>query len=303
MEILASSLHGMYAWILTALILIVSSLSLTLLWLIVRRTQLAEQGGSVEAIPVPVSNNVVNINSAEVKTLRARVEELEQENAQMKQMKEDYENLQQKVKFLESKLLEYEILQEEIGTLSTLKVENEKLKKEIQQLQSEIEKSRKAPVNQPVAQPIPQPVAAPITEPIAEIVTAPVIEEPVAPVPAADFSNLNVEVEAPPEIPVAAEEPVAEIADMQMEPPPADFSLEIPPPEIQEATELVETQSSVDKALAELETELGVSATPESPTEDLPPPPALDGLLAEIDALTATAPKTSEMPDPDKEKA
>ncbi len=147
MELFLRVVQGAYAYLLICLILIVSGLFLSLLWLIVKRTKEAgsfafagvSPGLSGQAsVTAPVDAMMPQINSAEL-------EGLQKENQRLKEkiqvLEDDIKNsdgagdrakeLNDKVQYLESKLLEYEILQEEIGNLSSLKIENEQLKQKL----------------------------------------------------------------------------------------------------------------------------------------------------------------------------
>lgn len=136
--------QGAYAYLLICLILIVSGLFLSLLWLIVKRTKeagsFAMAGASLggQTITAPVDAILPQIDTAELDSLhkenqklKDKVQVLEDEIKNSGGASDRAKELNDKVQYLESKLLEYEILQEEIGNLSSLKIENEQLKQKL----------------------------------------------------------------------------------------------------------------------------------------------------------------------------
>lgn len=148
MELFLRAIQGAYAYLLIALILIVSGLFLSLLWLIVKRTKDVAEAtstavldtGALVATPVVADPSAIAASSAELESVRtenqslkAKIETLENEIKGSLGATDRAKELNEKVQFLESKLLEYEILQEEIGTLSSLKIENEQLKQRLVQ--------------------------------------------------------------------------------------------------------------------------------------------------------------------------
>lgn len=144
MELILRVVQGAYAYLLICLILIVTALFLSLLWLIVKRTK--EAGGMALAtgvdgqasVTAPVDAILPQIDSAEHEAMQKENQKLKEKLAVLE---DDIKNasgatdrakeLNEKVQYLESKLLEYEILQEEIGNLSSLKMENEQLKQKL----------------------------------------------------------------------------------------------------------------------------------------------------------------------------
>lgn len=143
-ELFLRVIQGAYAYLLIALISIVSGLFLALLWLLVRRTkEAALAAGKETAIavsvvapppaPFPTAADTVLLDQLgnENNKLKGKIEQLESEIKTSSGSEEKAKQLNEKVAYLESKLIEYEILQEEIGTLSALKLENERLKQSI----------------------------------------------------------------------------------------------------------------------------------------------------------------------------
>ena len=119
MHIFLNVLQGAYAYVTLFLILVVSFLLLTLIWLIAKRAKEAIEP-SVDVVALPTS--------IELEALKGELTTLSEENGRLKGSSQELVKSNDKIKYLESKLLEYEILQEEIGSLSSLKVENEHLK-------------------------------------------------------------------------------------------------------------------------------------------------------------------------------
>lgn len=144
MELFLRVVQGAYAYLLICLILIVTGLFLSLLWLIVKRTKeagnfaMATAGLAGETVTAPVDSILPQIDSAELDSLQKENQKLKDK---ISVLEDDIKNssgagdrakeLNEKVQYLESKLLEYEILQEEIGNLSSLKIENEQLKQKL----------------------------------------------------------------------------------------------------------------------------------------------------------------------------
>lgn len=143
-ELFLRVVQGAYAYLLICLILIVTGLFLSLLWLIVKRTKeagtFALAGATLDGpvVTAPVDAILPQIDTAELESLhkenqklKDKVQVLEEEIKNSGSAGDRAKELNDKVQYLESKLLEYEILQEEIGNLSTLKIENEQLKQKL----------------------------------------------------------------------------------------------------------------------------------------------------------------------------
>lgn len=124
-------------------------LFLSLVWLVIRRTQEAAaiaSGPSLSPAPVdavqmaaPPAPQTVVVNGIPVEEfnkLKAELEAAKAENAAPKGVPPETQSLKDKVNYLESRLIEYEILQEEIGSLSQLKLENERIKQELMQMKA-----------------------------------------------------------------------------------------------------------------------------------------------------------------------
>ena len=215
MEIFTKVLQGPYAYLLVLQVMVVSGLCLSLIWLVMRRTQDAAQAmvlaGEKEATAtVPV------VDTAKIDELNARIVELEKENASLKAGGGDVKTLQEKVKYLESKLLEYEILQEEIGTLSALKMENEHLRKQLA--------ARGQTPVVPAVPPgtVPEPPAVPVTPPASTMAaSSPEPALPSEPLGIDDLSGMGNSNTPPPEPSISSQPAPPGVVMFPPEPAPA----------------------------------------------------------------------------------
>lgn len=267
MEHITTFLQGGYAYLLIFQIVVVSSLFLLLISMLLRRlkSEALHFSSPAAQASVEVAGAAVS-TSADVEEWKSKCGALEEELQKVTKFKEDHTALLEKVKFLESKLLEYEILQEEIGSLSNLKTENEKLKKELLQVQKETDK---VPADKNV-EASPAPVAPPVqpetppTQAKAETKT-----EPPPEAKGETKVEAKTEVPAPESAPLESKKSEAEVKAVPVVPP---VKAETPP----------ETKSEVIE-------------TPTAASSNDANAPNLDGLLAEIDALT-TAQKAAPTP-------
>ncbi len=163
MKVLISALQDsvLFFTLLGTEVLIVSTLSLTALWLYFKRLkntvieeaglQAEENFSSVESL-----NEINEVHLALIRDLEAKISALELEKIEF-MSSDSYKNLEkekkkieelkilnqettEKVQGLENKLLEYEVIKDEIALISQVKIENQNLKEAVSNLEAQISK-------------------------------------------------------------------------------------------------------------------------------------------------------------------